>query len=81
MIQYEQFSEASKKAIEKFRNDNCFGKKVWPASLLYFYLMNDCGGWNYIEFLKVENEINSVIALAKSKNYWLTDTKKEENKK
>ena len=77
MIQYEQFSEISKKAILKFRNDNWSGKNTWPASLLYSYLMNDFGH-NYMNYF---DEIDAVLSLAKSKNYWLTDTKKEENKK
>lgn len=76
-MQYEQFSEISKKAIEKFRNDNWSGKKVWPASLLYSQLMIDHGGtWS----LNFSTEANAVLQLAKSKNYWLNETKKEENK-
>ena len=77
MIQYEQFSETAKKLIEKFRNDNWSCKNVWPASLLYSYITIDYG-CNYTS--QDEIEFDAIMALAKSKNYWLTDIKKEENK-
>ncbi len=77
MIQYEQFSETAKKLIEKFRNDDWSYKNVWPRSLLYAYITIDYG-FDYKKHF--QNEIDAVMALAVSKNYWLTDKiKKEEN--
>lgn len=79
MVQYEELSDNAKKAIEQFRNCYMldFASKIPEESgirtlLRFSLLLNNVidGSADYF----------AAYRLAYSKNYWLTDTKKEENK-
>jgi len=86
MVQYEELSENGKKAIEQYRS--CLIE--WPniSKILDVVSRSTHPDFKaeeqllyYSVILNVANgEWQNIRTIAESKKYWLTDTKKEENK-